>query len=128
MSGSGSRRAHRMVLFSVSAYRNSVSHSCEASQCLDNKQITASQRLLARCNACFHRSPGRIPVCASRSKKISSARPGSYSIRHFFTAAAWRLSRLEWLKNTLDTNHPQSAAARTPRAMIAARHLVAGSF
>jgi hypothetical protein len=29
------------------------------------------------------------------------------------TATAWRLSRLEWLKNTRDTLHPRSAQART---------------
>jgi transposase InsO family protein len=37
----------------------------------------------------------RAPVCGSRSKKISSARPGSCSTSHFFTAIACRLSRLE---------------------------------
>ena len=113
VSASGSSRAHRMVLFNVSAYRNSAWHSREASQCFDSKQITASQRLLARCNACLQRSPGRIPVCGSRSRKISSARPGSCSINHALTAVASRLSRLEWLKNTRDTLHPRSAQART---------------
>ena len=38
------------------------------SQCFDSRQITASQRALACCSACFHRSPGRIPVCGSKSK------------------------------------------------------------
>ena len=57
--------------------------------------MTASQRVLACCNACFHRSPGRIPVCGSRSTKISWARPGSCSISHALTAIAARLSRLE---------------------------------
>ena len=47
------------------------------SQCLDSRQMTASQRALALSNASFHRAPGRIPVCGS--KKISSARPGSCS-------------------------------------------------
>ena len=45
--GKRSSRANRMVLFNVSAYRNSAWHSREASQCFDSKQITASQRLLA---------------------------------------------------------------------------------
>ena len=51
-----------------------------------------------------------MPVCGSRSRKISSARPGSCSISHALTATAWRLSRLEWLKNTRDTLHPQRRA------------------
>ena len=46
------------------------------------------QRLLAWFSACFHRSPGRMPVCGSRSKKISSASPSSCSISHFLTATA----------------------------------------
>src|SRR4029078_2504067 len=90
----------------ASPYRTSVWHSREASQCLDSRQITASQRVLACCSACLHRSPGRIPVCGSRSKKISSARPGSCSINHALTATAWRLSRLEWLKNNREPLYP----------------------
>ena len=34
-------------LVQLSAYRYSVLHSCEASQCFDSRQITASQRVLA---------------------------------------------------------------------------------
>ena len=68
VSGTGSSRAHTIVLFNVSAYRNSVWHSWEASQCFDSRQITASQRALACCSACFQRAPGRMPVCGSRSK------------------------------------------------------------
>jgi hypothetical protein len=80
VSGTGSSRATRIALFNVSAYRNSTSHSCEFSPCSDSRQITASQRALACCSACFHRSPGRVPVCGSR--------PGSCSISHALTAIA----------------------------------------
>ena len=40
----------------------------EFSQCFDSRQITASQRALALFSASFHLSPGRIPVCGSRSR------------------------------------------------------------
>ena len=96
--GVGHRLQPGDTRWSCSASRHSGTRSCtreEASQCLDSRQITASQRALACCSACFHRSPGRMPVCGSRSRKISSASPGSCSISHALTATAWRLSRLE---------------------------------
>ena len=95
VSDTGSSRPHRIVLFErlgVPVFGLALG---QASQLSDSRQITASQRVLACCSASCHRSPARIPVCGSRSKKISSAKPGSRSISHSLTATADRLSRLE---------------------------------
>ena len=76
-SASGPIRAEKIFLFKYSANRNSVLHSGEASQFDDNRQITASHRVLACRNASFQRTPDRIPLSRSRSRKISLAKGGS---------------------------------------------------
>ena len=45
-----------------------VQNDSEFSQFFDSRQITASQRALALFSASFPLSPGRIPVCGSRSR------------------------------------------------------------
>ena len=69
--------AHRICLPKPSAVRYSALHSCEASQLVDSKQITASQREVLLNSWPFHRVPGCIPETGSVSRKISlaSSRP-----------------------------------------------------
>src|SRR4029077_15141683 len=76
--------------------------SVEASQFADRRQITASQWLLARLSSSRQRTPGRIPVTGSTSRKISSRRAGSLATIHCLSATASCWSRREWLTKIRD--------------------------
>jgi hypothetical protein len=110
---SGAIATQKTRLFKYSANRYSTLHSGESSQCGDNTQITASQRVLAWRRASFHLVPGEMPPRESKSRKISLANGGSCSISQCCNAIVCRLSRLEWLKNIRDIGAPHQFNRRT---------------
>ena len=96
--GTDSSRATTIALFSISAYRYSVVHSCEATQCSDSRQITASQRAFACCSACFQRSPAGSRCAGpdperSRRPDPAPARPATASPRWPADHPGWNDSK-----------------------------------
>jgi hypothetical protein len=92
-------------------------HSWEASQCADSTQISLTpiaglaQRLLPP-------RPRRDPGFAVKVEKNLTGQPGLAAFQpSFFNAMAWRLSRLEWLRNTLDMNEVCARARRSSRVV-----------